>query len=105
MKFGGTSVADADAINRLIAIVRQQQARDGSAPAVVVSALAGVTDKLVAVAELAEDGEVDRATSELRALQDRHLGVATAITSDSRAAVLAHVTREMEELIALVHAL
>ena len=34
MKFGGTSVADPDAIDRLIGIVREQQAKspDGSAP-------------------------------------------------------------------------
>jgi aspartate kinase len=105
MKFGGTSVADPDAINRLIGIVRQQQAKQGSAPAVVVSALAGVTDKLVAVARLAEDGEVEKAEAELRALLDRHVSVATAITSESRAATLAHVRREFEELIGLVHAL
>ena len=41
MKFGGTSVADPDAIGRLIDIVRTQQATDagGDAPVVVVSAL------------------------------------------------------------------
>ncbi len=60
MKFGGTSVADPDAINRLIAIVRDQAQKrtPGSpAPVVIVSALSGVTDKLVAVAQMAEDGE------------------------------------------------
>jgi aspartokinase len=36
MKFGGTSVADPDAIIRLIGIVRQQQAKTKSAPLVVV---------------------------------------------------------------------
>jgi aspartate kinase len=105
MKFGGTSVADPDAINRLIGIVRQQQVKQGSAPAVVVSALAGVTDKLVAVARLAEDGEVDKAAAELRVLLDRHVSVATAITSESRTATLAEVRREFDELIGLVHAL
>jgi aspartate kinase len=108
MKFGGTSVADPDAINRLIGIVRSQlQTRsDGSAaPVVVVSALAGVTDKLVAVAQLAEDGESARAASELQGLLERHLAVATAITSKSRTRVLAEVRREFDELIGLVHAL
>ena len=57
MKFGGTSVADPDAINRLIGVVRQQMQsglNGEGAPVVVVSALAGVTDKLVAIAQLAE---------------------------------------------------
>ena len=70
MKFGGTSVADPDAINRLIDIVRRQQAKttEGNPPVVVVSALAGVTDTLVTVAQLAEDGEADRAAAALHAL-------------------------------------
>src|SRR3954447_16206194 len=63
MKFGGTSVADPDAINRLIAIVRQQQTKTGSAPLVVVSALAKVTDSLVRIAQLAEDGAATAAAA------------------------------------------
>jgi aspartate kinase len=105
MKFGGTSVADPDAINRLIGIVRQQQAKTRSAPVVVVSALSGVTDKLVAIAQLAEDGASDKAAAEVQALLERHLSVAAAVTSASRAAALAEVRREIEELNGLVHAL
>jgi aspartate kinase len=105
MKFGGTSVADPDAINRLIGIVRQQKERDKTPPVVVVSALAGVTDKLVAVARLAEEGEADKAAAELQALLDRHIAVAGAITSQSRDAVISDVKKEFDELIGLVHAL
>jgi len=105
MKFGGTSVADPDAIARLIGIVRQQRDTDSQPPVVVVSALAGVTDKLVAIAQLAEDGAGERAAVELRALLDRHVRVATAVTSSSRDAVLTDVRREFEELMGLVHAL
>src|SRR5690242_2590934 len=107
MKFGGTSVADAEAINRLIGIVRQQMQADvnGAPPVVVVSALAGVTDKLVSIARLAENGAGDRAAAELRALVDRHVAVASAITSGSRDRVVAEVLREFDELIGLVHAL
>jgi aspartate kinase len=105
MKFGGTSVANPDAINRLIGIVRQQTERDQAPPVVVVSALAGVTDTLVAVARLAEEGEADKAAAELHALLDRHIAVAAAITSESRNAVIADVKKEFDELIGLVHAL
>jgi aspartate kinase len=105
MKFGGTSVADPDAINRLIGIVRQQQAKTGSAPLVVVSALAKVTDSLVAIAEMAEDGAADKAAAEVQKLLERHLSVATAVTSNSRARVLAEVKAEFSELNGLVHAL
>ena len=77
MKFGGTSVADPDAIARLIDIVRRQiqvsatsqdTCQTCQTPVVVVSALSGVTDALVAIARLAEDGEGARAASELHAL-------------------------------------
>jgi len=105
MKFGGTSVADPDAINRLIAIVAQQIAKDSQPPVVVVSALAGVTDTLVAIEQLAEEGAGEPAAHELTALLDRHIAVATAVTTASRDAVVADVRREFDELIGLVHAL
>jgi aspartate kinase len=105
MKFGGTSVADPDAIGRLIGIVRQQQAKTKSAPLVVVSALAKVTDSLVAIAQLAEDGASDKAAAEVQQLLERHLAVATAVTSASRAKLLEDVKREFDELSGLVHAL
>src|SRR4051812_12255380 len=105
MKFGGTSVADPDAINRLIGTVRQQQAKTKSTPLVVVSALSGVTDRLVAIAQFAEEGAADKAAAEVQALLQRHLSVATAVTSASRAGVLADVRRELDELNGLVHAL
>lgn len=108
MKFGGTSVADPDAINRLIGIVRRQiasQTGGDAAPVVVVSALAKVTDQLVQVARDAEDGQASKATGTLRALLDRHVSVATAVTSAGRDATLAAVRAEFEELIGLVHAL
>jgi aspartate kinase len=110
MKFGGTSVADADAINRLIGIVRhqievQQREEEDEAPVVVVSALAKVTDALVAVARDAEDGNAAKAEASLRALLDRHVQIASAVTTASREATITSVKKEFEELIGLVHAL
>jgi aspartate kinase len=100
MKFGGTSVADPEAIDRLMAIVRGEHA-----PIVVVSALAKVTDQLVQVARWAEDGEAEKATATLKLLLDRHLGVAAAVTTTSRDALMEKVRADFEELIGLVHAL
>ena len=106
MKFGGTSVADPDAISRLVGIVRHQlDVTPSEPPVVVVSALAGVTDTLVATAQLAEDGAAERAASELQALLERHVAIATAVTSESRTQLIADVRREIEELIGLIHAL
>jgi aspartate kinase len=105
MKFGGTSVADPDAIGRLIEIVRRRQAEDRAAPVVVVSALAGVTDVLVAIARDAEDGNVDSAAGAVRRLRDRHAATARAVTMASGASLLAAVEQEFDELAGLVHAL
>ena len=91
MKFGGTSVADADAMKRLTAIVRRQidrQRNDGAAgarpPIVVVSALSKVTDGLLEVARLIEHGDREGAMSRLEALVDRHLTVASGVFSAGR---------------------
>ncbi|MGA2687673.1 MAG: hypothetical protein ABSE85_06340 [Candidatus Korobacteraceae bacterium] len=46
MKFGGTSVEDAQAISRLVNIVR---GRLWQQPVIVSSAMAGVTDQLLAL--------------------------------------------------------
>jgi len=108
MKFGGTSVADPEAIGRLIHIVRTRHAKKtaGAAPVVVVSALAGVTDALVAVAQFAEDGQADHAAAAVRALEERHVAVAVAVASgDNRARLLDEVRLEFKELAGLVHAL
>jgi len=67
-KFGGTSVATADAIRRLVRIVHQRR----DVRVVVVSALAGVTDLLVAMADAAEAGRVQEARESAERIRERH---------------------------------
>ena len=50
MKFGGTSVADAQCIRRVVDILEKHH-KAGDELAVVVSAQRGVTDQLIAIAE------------------------------------------------------
>ena len=69
MKFGGTSVADAERIRAAAEIVRGRLSRR---PVVVVSALAGVTDLLVRAVSAAKDGERDAQESILADLGRRH---------------------------------
>src|SRR5215471_1741182 len=71
MKFGGSSVVDAAAIDRVCAIVAAEQAR-GTTPVVVVSALGGVTDALLALAEAGRVGDGSAAGSGLDGLSRRH---------------------------------
>lgn len=74
MKFGGTSVEDAKAIDRVACIV---QGRLAQKPVVVVSAMAKVTDTLLAMAKAAGAGERKTALKLCRSLQERHYNTAS----------------------------
>jgi aspartate kinase len=69
MKFGGTSVQDANAIARAAAIVKGRLAQR---PIVVVSAMAKVTDQLLNMARAAGSGDRDTAIELSRGLRERH---------------------------------
>lgn len=69
MKFGGTSVEDAKAINRVASIV---SARLSQKPVVVVSAMGGVTDRLVAISHAAASGDLTGALKVLAEVRQRH---------------------------------
>ena len=69
MKFGGTSVQDAKAIERAAAIVKERLPQK---PVVVVSAMAKVTDQLLAMARAAGAGDRKTSLRLCRALQERH---------------------------------
>jgi aspartate kinase len=69
MNFGGTSVQDAEAIDRVAAIVRERLAEK---PVVVVSALAKITDQLLAMATAAGAGEREKALELCASARERH---------------------------------
>ena len=69
MKFGGTSVEDAAAIDRVAGIVNSRLAER---PFVVVSAMAKVTDQLLAMAAAAGRGEREPALDISCRLRERH---------------------------------
>jgi len=73
MKFGGTSVQDAKAIERAGDIVKGRLAQK---PVVVVSAMAKVTDQLLAMARAAGSGDRKTALNLSRALRERHYNTA-----------------------------
>jgi diaminopimelate decarboxylase/aspartate kinase len=75
-KFGGTSVADPAALWRLAAIVRE---RLDEAPLVVVSALAGVSDALIAAIDGAARGDDTGSNGALAAIASRHRELLRAI--------------------------
>src|SRR5258706_7975875 len=73
MKFGGTSVQDATAIERVAEIVRSRRERS---PVVVVSAFAKVTDQLVLMGQQATSGDAEASLQLLESLRMRHLNTA-----------------------------
>jgi aspartate kinase len=70
MKFGGSSVESAAAIDRVASIVADRAARH---PVVVVSAMGKTTNALLAIAHASINGQRDDATNRLYALRDFHL--------------------------------
>jgi aspartate kinase len=69
MKFGGTSVESAAAIQRVAAIVKE---RTGRQPVVVVSAMGKTTNRLLALAAEAVAGRREEALEQLRLLREYH---------------------------------
>jgi aspartate kinase len=84
MKFGGTSVEDATAMNRTAAIVKGRRDK-GLTAVVVVSAMAKVTDQLIAAAAAAGRGDRDGALALAARLRNRHVDTAAELLAGDAA--------------------
>ncbi|HEX8461810.1 MAG TPA: aspartate kinase, partial [Segetibacter sp.] len=76
LKFGGSSVANAENIEKVAIIIEQKSAEDKTI--VVVSALGGITDILLDCGNLASEGNDDY-KEKLKAAELRHIDVAKAL--------------------------
>ncbi len=90
-KFGGSSLADADCIRHVASLLIERQEPE---QAVVVSAMAGVTNALIALAQAAANGAADWQT-ELDALLARHRVAAGGLIEDEQA--LQQLSDELEQ--------
>jgi aspartate kinase len=97
MKFGGSSVADAAAIARVISIVSAARDR-GQAPVIVVSAFGGATDRLLGLAEAASRGQDDVVREGLSALTERHTAEAGSLGLGADRALGTAMERTIEVL-------
>jgi aspartate kinase len=105
-KFGGTSVADPSAIRRLIEIVRAARTRDRRGPAVVVSAMSGVTDKLLGLAAAAGASRSEEALALVQQLRDRHIAAARELVAGPALdTLLSQIHAQTNELVDIVKAL
>lgn len=92
MKFGGTSVQDAAAINRAAEIVLGRIHRR---PVVIVSAMARVTEALLRLAQTSKEGRIDEALQVISELRERHLTTARDLLEHSHESSLGLVGREV----------
>lgn len=98
VKFGGTSVGDADRVAGAIDIVDSLRERR---PVVVVSALSGITNDLVAAGEAACAQDPKRVADIIAGVRQRHEDVALRLVqqkSDFLEAFIRQLDREIEEI-------
>lgn len=79
MKFGGTSVEDAKAMNNVIELIQKAQSQQ---PIVVLSAIAGATNTLLKAASMSLEGQLDEAHARLNQLLERHVSIAENLIDD-----------------------
>lgn len=102
IKFGGTSVGDADRVANAIEIVAE---RHEQRPVVVVSALAGVTNDLVAAASTACAQDPKRVAEIIAAVRQRHEDVALRLVqqkSDFLDAFIRQLDKQIDEIITIL---
>jgi aspartate kinase len=94
MKFGGTTISNADGISRATSILTEFMKR-GDQIVVVVSALPGVTDDLVSISDDAAKGNLESVSTFVSRILGIHETTARACIRDS--SVLKKVTQELKE--------
>ncbi len=97
LKFGGSSVANANNIKNVISILQQSVEKDSNA-IIVLSAFGGATDDLLEAASLASRGDASY-KGKLQAIEHRHLStVRELIPLDKQSSVLSMVKKRCNEI-------
>ena len=105
MKFGGTSVADADAITRVVGIVRGAREASGLPPVVIVSAMSGVTDRLLELTQSAERRRDAHVLNGVAELSRRHFeAIERLLPADAANDLLVEIAAQLDDLRALLKA-
>lgn len=96
MKFGGTSVGSAEALENAVQIIRDAK-RDWERVVVVTSAMSGVTNLLLDSAASASHGKVDSLSETASTLREKHFAAAESLIQNS--AKRNQVIAEIDDLI------
>ncbi|HEX9700447.1 MAG TPA: lysine-sensitive aspartokinase 3 [Acidobacteriota bacterium] len=100
MKFGGTSVGDAANMRRVGELVREALPQG---PVVVLSAMSGVTNALLAASTAAEGGKLSEALEKVAEIKRKHLAAAAELFGgEAPAALDAELDKRVDELKLLV---
>ena len=102
LKFGGTSVANANSLEKVIAIINQQK---DTRMVVVVSALGGITDLLMQMAQEASRG-IESYKAPLSTIEKRHLEPIQAfIPLKSQSGIISFLKAHLNELETLLESI
>ena len=96
MKFGGTSVGDATCIARAAQIVAS--AAEEMRVVVVVSAMSGVTNRLIDAAKRASEGDADAGATLIESLRQQHRAALAVLVSEEAARL--SVEHKLDEVLA-----
>lgn len=95
MKFGGTSVKDATAIKNAINIVKNRYSKAW----IVVSALSGITNKLVNITESISIGNLDKSYTLLEEIKNIHLDTITNLNISNSKTFLLNTIENLKNII------
>ena len=99
LKFGGTSVANAEWIGRVLDIAQAQLPRS---PLLVSSAMAGVTDDLLSMASSAARGHGEDALQLLESVRERHIQTCSLLLGSQESSTHTTLERLISEARSLV---
>jgi aspartokinase/homoserine dehydrogenase 1 len=103
LKFGGTSVATAQRIIQVAHIIKQYYLQQNTPVGVVVSAMSGVTDQLIAMSQQAAQGNPQYLQT-LHDYQQKHLQAAQVIEENKNPNTLTqHLLADFDELKEILH--
>ena len=94
LKFGGTSVANSESLSSVLKIIQKQK----KPVAVVVSALAGITDLLMEMLSFAQSGE-DHYKEGIAEIEKRHLEIIKKfVPIQHQSAIISFLKKNLNEL-------
>jgi len=100
LKFGGTSVANAESLSNVLKIVQKQK---GPA-AVIVSALGGITDLLMEMLSSAQSGKQEYRKGFLE-IETRHMNIITFVPIGNQSAIISFLKKNLNDLEAQLDAI